>query len=182
MEDNIKISTLNDFIFCPRSIYFHNLYSSYDEHLYQSSYQTRGKNAHKNIDSKRYCSKKEILEGIDVFSEEFGLIGKIDLFNIKNKTLVERKNKIKTIYEGYYLQVYAQFYCLLEMGYQVKIIKLYSISDNKNYYIDLPGDSEKNRLFEVINEMKKFSLEDPFRQNQNKCNMCIYRNLCDYDE
>jgi CRISPR-associated exonuclease Cas4 len=182
MEDNIKISTLNDFIFCPRSIYFHNLYSSYDEHLYNSTYQTKGKNAHTSIDKQKYSSKKNILEGIDVFSEEFGLIGKIDLFNTKDKTLIERKRKIDTIYEGYYLQVYAQFYCLTEMGYEVKVIKLYSISDNKNYYVDLPGVLEKKRLMEVINEMKNFSLEEPFRQNHNKCRMCIYRNLCDYDE
>ena len=28
MDDIIKISNINDFIFCPASIYFHNLYGN----------------------------------------------------------------------------------------------------------------------------------------------------------
>ena len=39
MEDLIIISNLNDFIFCPVSIYFHKLYGSQDNLLYQSSAQ-----------------------------------------------------------------------------------------------------------------------------------------------
>jgi CRISPR-associated protein Cas4 len=62
MEDNIKISNLNDFIFCPRSIYFHNLYSQFDESMYHEKYQSKGKKAHKNIDKKKYSSKKNILK------------------------------------------------------------------------------------------------------------------------
>ena len=31
MEDYISISTLNDFIFCPYSIYLHNVYMETDE-------------------------------------------------------------------------------------------------------------------------------------------------------
>jgi CRISPR-associated protein Cas4 len=103
MEENIIISNLNDFIFCPRSIYFHNLYSPYDEHIYHSNYQSRGKAAHKNIDSKKYSSKSSIITGLDVFSEEFGLIGKIDIYDSEKKELIERKRQIKTIYDGYIL-------------------------------------------------------------------------------
>ncbi len=33
-EDYISISTLNDFIFCPYSIYLHNVYMESDEGLY----------------------------------------------------------------------------------------------------------------------------------------------------
>lgn len=31
MEDNISILTLNDFIFCPYSIYLHNVYMDADD-------------------------------------------------------------------------------------------------------------------------------------------------------
>lgn len=37
MEDYIKITQLNDFIFCPVSIYFHNLYEDSEPMLYQGS-------------------------------------------------------------------------------------------------------------------------------------------------
>lgn len=36
MTDYIPISTLNDFIFCPYSIYLHNVYMETDEGLYHA--------------------------------------------------------------------------------------------------------------------------------------------------
>gem|GEM_PF-2376169 len=39
MESYIKLSTLNDFIFCPKSIYYHTLYDSYEKKLYQDEAQ-----------------------------------------------------------------------------------------------------------------------------------------------
>jgi len=180
MEQNIKISNLNDFIFCPRSIYFHNLYSDFDESTYQSTYQVNGRNAHKNIDDKNYSSKKNILESINVYSEELGLFGKIDLLDVKNKILIERKNKISTIYEGYYLQVYAQYFCLLEMGYKIKKIVFHSLSDNKRHNVPLPTEKDKQRLKDIIKQMNEFSLDNKFSQNKKKCKMCIYKELCDY--
>ena len=180
MEENIKISNLNDFIFCPRSIYFHNLYSSFDERMYHTTYQTKGKNAHKNIDEQKYSSKKDILEGIDIYSEELGLIGKIDLFDTKKGILTERKNKIKTIYEGYYLQLYAQYFCLIEMGYKIKEIRFHSLSDNKIHKVNLPTKEDKQKLKNIISKINAFDLDNEFSQNPNKCKMCIYKELCDY--
>lgn len=181
MEENIRISNLNDFIFCPRSIYFHNLYSQFDEHIYHSTYQAEGNLVHKNIEAKNYSTKKSMLQGLDVFSEELGLVGKIDLYDYSNKELIERKKQIKRIYGGYYLQVYAQYFCLVEQGYHVRKITLRSLSDNRGYNVDLPGEHEKKKLFDVISRMKSFDLEDPsFSQNPKKCEMCIYKELCDY--
>ena len=37
MEDYISISQLNDFIFCPYSIYLHNVYMETDEGLYHAT-------------------------------------------------------------------------------------------------------------------------------------------------
>ncbi|HOI18828.1 MAG TPA: type V CRISPR-associated protein Cas4 [Candidatus Woesearchaeota archaeon] len=181
MEQNVVISNLNDFIFCPRSIYFHNIYCSFDEKLYQTTYQTKGKNAHKNIDAQKYSTKKTILEGIDIYSEELGVIGRIDLFDVDKGVLTERKNKINILYEGYYLQIYAQCFCLIEMGYSVNKIRFYSVSDNKIYNVNLPRDVEKSRLKEVIRQMRLFDFNNKnFTQNPNKCKMCIYKELCDY--
>lgn len=41
MDDAIIISNLNDFIFCPASIYFHNLYGSRSTIMYQNSSQLK---------------------------------------------------------------------------------------------------------------------------------------------
>lgn len=51
MIDYINISTLNDFIFCPYSIYLHNVYMETDETMYHATPQTRGKIAHGADDS-----------------------------------------------------------------------------------------------------------------------------------
>lgn len=36
MQDYIPISTLNDFIFCPYSIYLHNIYMDMDDSMYHA--------------------------------------------------------------------------------------------------------------------------------------------------
>jgi CRISPR-associated protein Cas4 len=180
MEDNIIISNINDFLFCPRSIYFHNLYGGYDEHMYHSSSQIQGKISHKNIDEKKYTTRKSILQGMEIYSEELGVVGKIDLFDQEQGILTERKNKIAFVYEGYLLQIYAQYFCLTEMGYAVKTIRLYSISDNKIHSVEIPSLKQKERLLDVLSKMREFQLNADFTQNKNKCIKCIYRHLCDY--
>ena len=181
MEHNIIISNINDFLFCPRSIYFHNLYGSYDEHMYHSSPQVQGRISHKNIDEKKYTTRKAVLQGMDVYSEELGVVGKIDVFDQESGILTERKNRIMVIYEGYLLQIYAQYFCLMEMGFAVMAIRLYSISDNKIHNVGLPAQKQKERLWDVLAQMKRFQLDDEsFSQNIHKCRKCIYRQLCDY--
>lgn len=53
-ENPISISNLNDFIFCPASIYFHLLDYDTDKLTYQDSYQLNGTAAHKAVDSCAY--------------------------------------------------------------------------------------------------------------------------------
>ena len=65
MENTISISTLNDFIFCPYSIYLHNVYMDTDEGLYHAIPQTRGKIAHQSIDSKYFLDNGYNVECID---------------------------------------------------------------------------------------------------------------------
>lgn len=57
MDDCIIISNLNDFIFCPASIYFHNLYGSMETMLYQGPAQINGANAHKAVDEGNYSKR-----------------------------------------------------------------------------------------------------------------------------
>lgn len=60
MYNHISISWLNDFIFCPYSIYLHNVYMSTDESLYHASPQTRGRAAHNTIDNNTFADRKSI--------------------------------------------------------------------------------------------------------------------------
>lgn len=179
MEALIPISELNDFIFCPRSIYFHHLYGNFDTDTFHESPQTKGTQAHENIDQKKYSSAKHWIQSIEISSYELGITGKIDLFNEKTGELIERKRTIKTVYDGYVLQILAQAICLVEMGYLVKKCSLYSLTDNKKYNIPFHFESAKIKLQNHITEMKHFDIKKPFSQNPKKCEQCIYRTLCD---
>jgi len=181
MDDIIKISNINDFIFCPASIYFHNLYGNENKLMFQSKYQLNGTKAHETVDENKYSIKAEIITALDVYSEQYRIIGKIDIFDKKKKLLVERKKHIKEIYDGYIFQLYAQYYCMKEMGYEISKLELRSVDDNKKYNVKLPEeDLEMNTKFEnTINEIRKFDLEGYQQTNTLKCGNCIYEDACD---
>lgn len=182
MENYISISFLNDFIFCPRSIYFHQIYKTFDTAIYHEDIQTKGRMAHQSIDNKKYSTKKDILQGLPIYSNTYSLCGKIDIFDKQKGVLTERKKQIKKIYDGFIFQIYAQYYCLTEMGYNVKKLCLYSLDNNKNYFIPLPKDNVKmdNKFKELLEQIHVFDLEREFHPNILKCQKCIYKNLCDY--
>lgn len=179
MEPSIQISKINDFIFCPKSIYFHGLYENFSEKTYHQSPQVKGKIKHESVDYSKYSTAKKYLQGLEVYSEKYNLAGKIDIYDKETGDLIERKNKIKTIYDGYKYQLYAQYFCMKEMGYEIKNLYFYSMSDNKKYKIGLPDDEETANFENTLKKMKNFSmLTNDFSPNPAKCAQCIYRELC----
>ena len=181
MEETILISYLNDFIFCPVSIYFHKLYGSVDKELYQRKEQVNGIDAHKSIEERTYSTKRSILQAINIYSSQYNIIGKIDLFDINTGVLTERKNKVVEIYDGYIFQLYAQYYALQEMGYEIKKIRLHSIIDNKNYDIKLPEEDEIMRIKfnKLVDDIRNFDMNHYKQTNSKKCENCIYEPVCD---
>lgn len=181
-ENPVSISNLNDFIFCPVSIYFHSLEADEEKIMYQDSVQINGTDAHKNSDFATYSTKKNVLQGTGVHCEKYDICGKIDTFDIQTGILTERKKKIKTIYDGYVFQLYAQYFALTEMQYVVNEIRLYSMDDNKVYLVKKPEeDVEMYRKFEkLLTDIHQFSLTEFSQQNIAKCQNCIYEPLCSY--
>ena len=183
MEPYIPISFLNDFIFCPRSIYFHQVHGSLGQSMYHGKAQTAGLAAHESIDQGTYSTRKDVLMGMEIYCEKYGLSGKLDVFDIPAKKLVERKNRITKIYDGYVFQVYAQCFALREMGYEVQKIVIYDRTQNKNYPVLLPEEDEVmfEKFEKLMEEINSFDLSDPgFKANAEKCRNCIYSHLCDF--
>ncbi len=181
MEQPISVSTLNDFIFCPASIYFHQMYEDMALSLFQTKCQLEGTAAHEPVDSGRYSTRKNILQGLSVYCEKYNLLGKIDVFDADAGFLVERKKKIVTVYDGYVFQLYGQCFALREMGYKVQRIRLHSLDDNRNYDIPLPEqDSVLLKKFEsTIDAINRFDMSDFTPTNAAKCGSCIYSPFCD---
>lgn len=181
MEQYLKITFLNDFIFCPLSIYYHQLYGNLSERLYYGAAQLDGKACHAAVDEKRYSTHKGILQSTDVYSDEYKLCGKIDIFDTKKGLLTERKKHIEKIYDGYIFQLYAQCFCLREMGYEVNQLRFYSSDDNKVYEVELPENNEEmfEKFMETNNKMQNFDISGYEPKSEDKCRYCIYNDFCD---
>jgi CRISPR-associated protein Cas4 len=179
MDSTIRISNLNDFLFCPRSIYFHELYQPYHDQYFKELAQTKWSAAHETIDKQDYSSSKQILQWISVYSETYWLQGKIDLYHRDKYSLIERKRTIKKIYPWYIYQLYAQYLCLTEMWYEVQTMKLYSLTDNKPYPIPIPNSDDLKPFEELLAQYRQYSLDQLFSPNPIKCKSCIYHELCD---
>jgi len=178
MHSLIQITKLNDFIFCPRSLYLHSIYDNFSQKVYHRTPQSVGKLKHDNIDKEQYSTAKRYLQGLEVASEKYGLVGKIDIYDTEKMELIERKNKVKQIYDGYRYQLYTQMFCLREMGYVVKKLFIHSLSDNKRYAIALPDKKEKEKFKKLIADIQHFNLTDFKQKNHNKCEQCVYQELC----
>lgn len=180
MEQMITFAELNDFIFCPMSLYFHSYYLDFNDGIYKSTSQINGSHAHSAVDENRYSTSKNVLQGTSLYCERYNLTGKLDTFYINEGKIVERKKKVKQIFDGYIFQTYAQYFSLLEMGFKINSIEIYSIDDHKHYQIKLPcEDKEMFEKFEsVINQINNFDYSNFNQTNKKKCENCIYNPLC----
>ena len=152
-----------------------------DNMLFQTTDQINGTDAHSAIDERRYSTKKNILQGISIYSEKYKLCGKIDILDVDQKLLTERKKKISMVYDGYIFQLYGQYFALKEMGYKVQKIRLYSMDDNKSHPVKLPEEDEEMlyKFEKVISDIKGFVPENFVQSNSQKCMRCIYEPACD---
>lgn len=180
MEYPIPASYLNDFVFCPASVYYHRFYDSFEKAAYQSSDQINGTNAHYTVDNHKYSTSKDIITSMDAYSEKYNLTCKVDVYYSDKQLIVERKKQIVQIYEGYIFQLYAQYFCLTEMGYNVRRLQLYSMDDNKKYNVELP--TEDPGMYEkfcgTIDSIRNFDIEQFVQTNPQKCLRCIYEPIC----
>lgn len=180
MDDYIPLSTLNDFIFCPYSIYLHSVYMETDGDLYKASPQTKGTLVHQGVDEKKGSTRKSDIMSLPVYCDELGISGKIDVYKHDKRLLIERKNNLKRIFRGQIYQLWGQYFCLKEMGYEVEQLAFYEISTNKMMPVELPGEIGKQELIGFIEQFNRYNpASTTIQVNPNKCIHCIYCNLCD---
>ncbi|MFN3916989.1 MAG: type V CRISPR-associated protein Cas4 [Flavobacteriales bacterium] len=179
METYLPISYLNDFVFCPYSIYLHQVFDSSREEVYSASPQQVGKTAHNTIDDDKRKQRNEVLSGVYIISNRLGVYGKIDQYFVKEQKLVERKFMLKTIYRGYYYQIWAQYIALEEMGYPVDSLFFHSIKNNNRIRVAKPTKEEVEELRQHIRKIARFDFETQLNVNPEKCKHCIYASLCD---
>lgn len=179
MEEMIPFTMLNDFVFCPASIYFHRMYDGVENLLFTGKKQIKGKSLHKNIDDNTW-SQSSVICGASFACQKYCLYGKIDKYYPKTKHLVESKAKIQNVYDGYVFQLYAQYFSMIECSYEVTKMSLYSIEDNKIYPVKLPESDEYmlSKFEGLLRQIRSFSFDGFSQANSEKCKNCIYSNAC----
>lgn len=154
-----------------------------DEDLYKASPQIKGTIAHQGVDTKKGSTRKTDIMSLPVFCDELGIFGKIDVYKQDRRLLIERKKNLKQIFRGQIYQLWGQYFCLMEMGYDVEKLAFYEVSTNRMIPIDVPGVKEKYELECVIERFKQYDpISTEIIVNSNKCIHCIYCNLCDKTE
>ena len=170
-------------MFCPYSIYLHNIYEETDGDFYKAMPQTRGSIAHRNIEHKTASTRSSCIMSLPVMSERLGVYGKIDMFRQNERTLIERKYKLKRVFQGQAFQLWAQYFCMTEMGYDVRALAFYETSAHKTHPIPLPDEQGLKELKSLILHFRAFNpASSVFNVNSNKCAHCIYCNLCDHTD
>jgi CRISPR-associated exonuclease Cas4 len=179
MDDIIQISKLNDFVYSPETLYLHQIYEGFDVTTHHDLPQTLGRLNHETIDKGEYSSSKHILQGTTVYCEEYGIVGKIDIFDTKKHHLIERKTLVKTIYPGYKYQLWAQMFALEEMGYTIAKLFVHSLTDNKRYPIKKPTLQDLVEFESLIQKIRNYDpltiLTQP--EMSKTAQISIYREL-----
>ena len=119
MNDYIPLSTLNDFIFCPYSIYLHSVYIESDEDLYKATPQIKGTIAHQGVDEKKSSTRRSDIMSLPVYCDELGISGKIDVYK-------QDKHLLKVTF----LNMYNNIIDVLWVVNQHKNIQFSSLNDN----------------------------------------------------
>jgi CRISPR-associated exonuclease Cas4 len=180
METLLPITYLNDFVFCPYSIYLHQVFDNASIDVYSAEPQQKGLAVHKDVDA--FVKSKENavdIKGMYVVSTKLGLYGKIDTYYTQDFRLVEKKFQIKTIYKGYYYQLWAQYFAMLEMGYLINSLAFYNIKEQMTIEVNLPTKDNLLELQKHVRTIANYNFEQTFTVNIEKCKHCIYSSLCD---
>lgn len=178
MEQYIPITLISDFLFSKGSAYLQTTYRELNTSNFHSESQVKGSINHENIEKRTFSTSKDILQGVFVYSEKYKIVGKIDIYDRKKEILIERKTKVKQVFDGYKYQLYAQYFCLLEMGETPKKLQIRSMEDNKVYDVAIPDQTEIEKFEKIIEEIKIF---DPVKNLKNlsdvNTSMGIYKGL-----
>jgi CRISPR-associated protein Cas4 len=150
------------------------LYEGFNTKTYHDTPQIVGRANHEHLDNDTYSTSRKFVGGMEVYSERLGVAGRIDLYDSERKCLIERKTRIKELRDGYRYQLYAQYYCMSEMGYPIEKLFLHSLEDNKRYEVPIPDAQEKVALEKLIADIRGFDMSKVHTHTCTRCEESIY--------
>jgi CRISPR-associated exonuclease Cas4 len=182
MDDTIPISALQHYAFCPRQCAYIHI-----ERLWQDNFLTaKGNQLHERVHSneteKRGNLKTE--RGVQVSSEQYGLVGQLDLLEIHSEpfqlTPVEYKRGKPKISDCDRIQLCAQVLCLEEMrNVSINRAALWYWQVRKREWIEI-DESIRNITIDTIDAVHKLieSNSLPKAIYTASCKACSFFDSC----
>lgn len=182
MQDPISLSALQHYDFCPRQCAYIHI-----ERLWQDNYLTaKGNQLHERVHSteseKRGDVKTE--RGVQVHSEQYGITGKLDLLEIKQKpyTLipVEYKRGKPKIEDCDRIQLCAQALCLEEMrDVIISRAAIWYWQVRKREWIELDTAIRDKTIHTIQAVSELFDKKQlPKAEYTNSCKACSFFDIC----
>lgn len=176
---DVPISAIEHYSYCPRQCALIHVEQTYDE----NQFTIRGKLAHERVDRGEDRSTRGIREwrALPLWSDQYGLIGKADLVEVRDGRLFPVEYKVGRRRGPHAdLQLCAQALCLEEMfGQPVEAGALYFRAERRRYPVALDR-SLRQRTLEVVEAIRRqFTRQEvPGAPNDQRCPNCSLINAC----
>jgi len=181
VDEQIPISALNHYAYCPRRCALIHAEQTFDENLYTM----RGHDLHERTDQPDESGLEEgvrVERGLPIWSRRLGLIGKADVVEFYGETPypIEYKSGRRRQFDNDDLQLCAQAICLEEMtGKRVPRGAIYHHSSRRRREVIFNADLRR-RVEETVQAIRTMLTTPvlPPPVNDKRCEHCSLRESC----
>lgn len=184
-SEQIMISTLNQYEYCPRRCYLLHVENEFTENLHTA----RGTREHERVDQAGHRTEADVRVeyALPVWSDALGLSGRCDVVEFhENGTLypVEYKHGKRKQWDNDDLQLTAQALCLEEMFQRTvehgAIFHQQSKRRREVVFTEALKQQVKNHILKIRELLQNETRPAPTSQRQ-RCNGCSMIELCQPD-
>jgi CRISPR-associated exonuclease Cas4 len=187
MATSLPLSFIAEYKYCPRSSYY--LITDTPKSREENNFIQSGREVHQKVDEGYKASKssKKIESSVRIFSEEFGISGKIDILEFyENGEIipVELKRGLKRINSTHQIQLALTALCLHEMFPKNHIRQgaIFFTKDRQKEKIIFSAellDEARNIALNIILKTKNgLNPKDFPLQKDGRCDGCCFYDLC----
>ncbi|GGJ03894.1 CRISPR-associated protein Cas4 [Alicyclobacillus cellulosilyticus] len=182
MDDDalIPISALEHYAYCPRQCALIHVEQTFDENRFTLG----GRMAHARVDAEHVLSARghQILTGLTVWSDRYGLIGRCDVVELRDGRPypVEFKRGTTSRRLCHQVQLCAQVLCLEEMfGVDIPEGAIYHVSSRRRTRVALTTAlrEQTQRILREVRAMLQSQTLPPAVRDA-RCNHCSLQDAC----